>query len=635
MTTRDHLRTLWRRRWLLAGVVALCLAVAVGYVALTTPVWEARAELVVVSEDGSRSAVLAAAAPVLSMIGEPASALGGSDLATQVQLVESRPSLEGAWGLMHQRPELLETLQREGLTDELADSLPAALRELGPQPPPTAWPETYQAMLETLMVMPVEDSQLIEVRCESTDPRLACDFVNALVLAYLGRSLGDARSVTRRMMSYVREELEDVEQRLAEAEGSLQSFGERSGTVALDEAARQQIGLMVRLQEQAAIAESTMRAQAAAQEQLQRRLEEMDPRIERSVVLTRNPQIADLQRALAEAEAERSGLLEEYAPESMPVRRATATVEELRDRLADAAEEVVGSREEAVNPVAQEIAQELIIAQGEELAARRSREVLEAAAERVEASLAHLPARQVELIRLQREIELLERVYMALNEREQEYEITSRTRQPASRLVSHAIVADEPVRPKVGLSIAAALGAGVLLGLLAVGAAEQIDQRIHDPAQAARLLGLPVLCALGGGWREDAQPDEADLEALRVLRSQLRSAAEGRRAVLFDCSGDAAELAEALESIDEGDDGAACNIVAASPGARGVLETLDTRGDAAVAVVVVALHRTTVDDATAMIALARDRGARLVGIVATGARRSSARYHPVPMETRG
>ena len=80
MSLRDHLRVLQRRRWLLLAVLALCVGGAAAYAFLAPPSYEARAQVIVASHE-SRSTLLSAATPVLSMLGEPVSALGGSDLA--------------------------------------------------------------------------------------------------------------------------------------------------------------------------------------------------------------------------------------------------------------------------------------------------------------------------------------------------------------------------------------------------------------------------------------------------------------------------------------------------------------------------------------------------------------------------
>lgn len=653
MTLREHLCVLRRRRWVLVAVVAVCGGCAAAYAFLAQPAYEARAELVMATEAGPRSAVLSAAAPVLSMLGEPASALGGGGLATQIQIIESRPTLEGAWGLIHERPEVLDRLMATGLTDALLEALPGIIEEVGEQPPPSRWPDEWGALLETLVVAPVEESEIIEVRCQCADPERARDFVNALVLAYLGRSLGDARESSRRSRVYIAEQLAEVEARLAEAEEGLRAFGERVGTVALDESARQQIGLLVRLREQAAVAESTQDARRALREELEAELAAIDERVIAATVVRRNPEITALQGELARAEAERVGLLEEYAAESMPVRRATAAVEELRARLERSAAEVVDSREEAINPVAQQVMVQLIVAEGEAMAAEESLRALRSAVGRVEGELSGLPEEQVALLKLQREIELLERFYLALKEKQQEYVITERTKAPAARLLARAITPEEPARPKRLVAIAGGLMAGLLLGLLAVGLAEQVDERPGDPERAAQVLWVPVLAALGGRWRDGEDTGAAD-EALRAVLRHLRARSRGLPGPeVFviaspDDASQAGAVAQALARVAR-EDGERALVVKSEeeaagraeagvvlvvpPAASGLLAAVRLLEEGRPVAFVAHLRRSSATNTRALVRLAEEHGSNAAGLIVVGARRSSARYFAAGMRT--
>jgi len=650
MSLRDHLRILQRRRWLLLAVIAACVGGAAAYAFLARPSFEARAQMIVASQE-SRSTLLSAATPVLSMLGEPVSALGGSDLATQMQIVESRPTLESAWGLLSERPDLLQRLLDEGLTDALLEVLPAAIEGLGRQPSPDHWPEEWQAVLGTLMVAPAEDSDVIELCCRAPKPERARDFANALVLAHLGRTLADARVSASRARSYVDERLGEVEVRLSDAEGSLRQFGEEAGTVALDEAARQQVGLLVRLSEQAATAEATLNAQGALCDELEYRLAEMDVQVTAATVIRRNPEIEALQADLAQAEVERARLLEEYAPEAMPVRRAEAGLDELRGRLRAAALEVVESRQEALNPIAQQLTQEMIVAEAEGLAAHESRRVLEAAASKVESELADLPGEQVALLKLQREIDLLERSYVALKEKQQEYEIAERAEAPAARLLACAITPQTPVHPRKLLTVAAGLLAGLLFGLLAVGLAEQLDGRLRDARQAAAAIGLPVIGSLSRGWRAGPEDAEAAETLGAILHHLCALAIAEARTVVLASPGDSSEaeaLARAL-SARAAEGGGRIAVLAAPepmepapggefvlavpPAGQGVLAAAPLLIRATSVVLVVNLRRATLDDVAAIAALIRAAGGETVGMILTEAARSSANYIAAPVRT--
>ncbi len=576
MSTRDYLRLLWRRKWLLLLVMVGCVVAALVYNAVAQPVFAGRAELLVESQQGAGPSILTTAAPMLSLLGQPRSVLGGADLATQVQIINSRPVLEQAYGLLRHQSGFLQRVRKQGLSDEDLQALPETLDLLPASPPPSAWPEKHQEMLDTLLVSGIEDSQVIEVRCESTDRELATDFVNALSLAYLGRSLADGQAAARRSRRYVEDELADTEAQLSDAEQRLRRFGEDTGTVALDATAQQAIGLLAKLDEQAAAAEAQMKAQAALERDLLAQLATQEERIIASTIISRNPEIAELQKALAEAEAERASLLAEYTEESPLVRRATAKVDELRQRLAQASEEIIGSREEVINPIAQETIKQAGLAHGESLAAGASLAVVRRAIGKVEAELSKMPKEQVTLLRLQREVQLLEKIYLALKEKQQEYEIAEKTKMPASSLIEQAIVPDEPIRPKRFLNLAVAIVAGGLLGLLLVALAEHFDEGFSRPEELASALGVPVLAVLGGGWQRalrEGLPDTGPVrEAVESVLSHVRGAGQGAggpTVVLFvpvAGTGDTSVIAEAVLRANAQHGGAGLLIAGNGPG---------------------------------------------------------------------
>ncbi len=625
MTTRDYLRLLWRRRVLMVLVVGVCVVGALVYSLTATRMWEGRAELVVNSDAGARTSILAAA-PVLGLLGDSAGLLG-TDLATQLQIIASRPCLEQAYALMREHPELLRRVREEGVTDATVESLPGLLASLPSAPPPALWEGEFERMWDTLLVSGVEDSEVIEVRCEAADPQIAADFINAVALSYLGRSLGDARAVARRSLRYIVEELADAEERLAEAEEGLRGFGLYAGTVELQAAAEQRTVLLMRLDEQAALAEARMRAQGALQDELERRLADQPERVVASTVMGRNPEVADLQRALAAAEAERVALLEEYQFTAAPVRAAAAKSDELRARLEVAAGEILTARDEQLNPVAQGLLGQVVVAGGEQLAASRSLEVLRAAVARVESDLAELPDEQIALLRLRREVALTEKIYLALKEKEQEFEITEKTKMPAASLVEHAIRGDKPVRPKPILNLAAALVAGALLGLLLVAAVEHFDEGLHGPERLADLVGAPVVAALGGAdWRVLAaggEPTEAVRETLASALAHMRAASSVVLASSADADG-AAQVASALaaEAASQG-----TKIVALAPGS-GLLGAQEMLGEGHAVYIIAHMREARSDDVVRLARLVADLGGEVRGAIATGGPACSAGYFP-------
>jgi hypothetical protein len=234
--------------------------------------------------------------------------------------------------------------------------------------------------------------------------------------------------------------------------------------------------------------------------------------------------------------------------------------------------------------------------------------------------------------------------------------------------VSHAIASEEPARPRKLLTIAAGLVAGMLLGLLAVGLAEQMDERIHNAQQAAEMLGVPVAASLGEGWEADdggeaeavlrsvrgyiealcrghAGPDvvvlasHGDTGAARALADRLADLAreDGERAVVV--SADAGEeegeghLDAALSARIDADQAqrqlaeSEANLHLAVPAADSGLLMASPLLEAGYPVaLIVRLGQTPAPAAQGLAALAAEHGPGPIFAIVTGGRRSSAQY---------
>jgi len=163
-----------------------------------------------------------------------------------------------------------------------------------------------------------------------------------------------------------------------------------------------------------------------------------------------------------------------------------------------------------------------------------------------ETELRRVPARQVALARLQRQVEVAQGIYSDLLKRSQEVEVSRNTALGNADVIKLASVPDAPVRPNVLLNLVL----GVLLGLgLGIGAAalrEQLDDGVRTEDEAARLADAPLLSMVpvlkqpGAVPRLPASPSWiAAVEAYRALRYALSLMAphDGAQVVLVTSAG--------------------------------------------------------------------------------------------------
>jgi uncharacterized protein involved in exopolysaccharide biosynthesis len=173
-----------RRRWTILCTLALAVALGVVFTRRTTPVYRARATMLV-----EQSPVRAAKPEDEQGIGGLLQPTQPYSLETQVEILESRPL-------------------RMKVTDGLGRIADQAL--------------------PLLSAAQVGTTDIIEVVGESTDPRVARDAANALVAEYIRASDESRNASITGARKYVEVNLESARRSLEKAENRLRAFKEQS-----------------------------------------------------------------------------------------------------------------------------------------------------------------------------------------------------------------------------------------------------------------------------------------------------------------------------------------------------------------------------------------------------------------------
>ena len=140
------------------------------------------------------------------------------------------------------------------------------------------------------------------------------------------------------------------------------------------------------------------------------------------------------------------------------------------------------------------------------------------------AELAHIPKKELQFNRLQREAKGLEDVVTQLQSRLKEAEITEAVEDPSVRLVDGAILPTTPSSPKPLLNAVVALVFGIGLGIAGAFLREYIDHSARSREDITIATGVPVLGLLPLARGRVARPDTAPrLPAARRHASPNRS----------------------------------------------------------------------------------------------------------------
>lgn len=417
------------------------------------PVYEVSATLMVNSKTGSLAAL------------DPLSALtGGSNtnvvLQNYVHLLKSRTILEGA---------MLKS-GWETVTDNDIDKI-----------------------TKKLSIQPIQGTDIIKISMQSNDPKAAEEFVNNLVDVFITATRDANRLDLRTAREFLTEQLQLVAANLEAAEERLREYKERERILEPSEEIKVVLQHYAYLE--SVLADISLAKIDAQQKiyEIEQKLQGVDQIITSSTVVQENPMVRNYQSRLAELEITLSGLRERYTERHPSIISIQAEIEETKGRLAQEVERVVGSETLTRNPIYSELYGQLIAMQVE-LAALEAKEAAMIQLQQMnEDNYLKLPAKELELIRLIRDVTVAEEIYVMLMTRNEEIRINEAMHAGNLQAIDRAIVPEEPIKPRKMLNFAIAGVLGLFVGAGIAFLLDYVDNTIKTQEEAEKILGLPVL----------------------------------------------------------------------------------------------------------------------------------------------
>lgn len=502
VSLREYLDVLHRRRWIIAAAFLVTLGTAVG-LSLSMP-YVYRASTTVTT-DKSPPVVLMEAPGKFSLFADQAAAQA-PDVFTLAELVKSETVREGA----------------------------AARLE------PLLGREAARKLLEKgLSVQQVRNTEIVRINVEHTDPRVAAAAANAVAQSLTDMNLKTRRRRVTETREFIENQLAGARDRLRTGEQELVEFKNRFGEVSLAQETTLLLQKMADLRAQLVDVglqrRETQTRAAAARERLGQQAK-VSP-----TQWTPSPLITMLQNQLATLEVELAGLLREFTPRHPSVTSTRAKIQALKQRLeAEMADSMrVGTY--GVDPVYQQLIQEVARAEMAMVGLDERERALNAVIADYARMMQGVPARETELAGLTRTVKEAEAVYLLLSEKYQDARIAETSIGSAIRVVDPARVPEDPVKPRRRLNTLLGAVLGLMLGAVAAFVVEQLDDTVKSVDEVERVLGAPVLGAIPlldgaapgnarGEARQRASPlpilDPSDrrspaAEAYRALRTHV------------------------------------------------------------------------------------------------------------------
>jgi capsular exopolysaccharide synthesis family protein len=436
----DVLQALWRRKWVIVTIVAVCLSAAAVYNRVATPIYEARARLLL--EPNAQEVV-----PFRSMEGDPSRL---DYYVTQLEVLRS------------------PALVRRAL--ENAHLLTAD---------PSQQSGQVSRTLASLTIAPVRsdmgESRIITVTYRSPVPDLAARVANGLAQTYVAQNLEARRQGSRDASDWLRQRLVELRQELSQSQGALQQYREHKDVVSLgDQASNIVVQKLAQLNATVTSARADRLEKEAVYQQFKTIQANQEPLDTFSPILS-NTFIQGIKAEIAALEKERQQLSERLGELHPDMIRVNTSIENARRRLRDEMAKVVDG------------------IQNDYHAAQAKEQALTASLEEQKRQVVALNEKAIGFGALQRDATSVQQMFDTVMQRAKEAELSAELQSNNAKILDTADVPRGPVSPRRQLNLLIALLGG---GLLAVGLAiglEYVNPRLIRPGDVADTLGLPLL----------------------------------------------------------------------------------------------------------------------------------------------
>ena len=510
---RWYLSAIYRRRWMAAAVAILTLASAAFYAFTATEVYEARAKLLIDTENPNVVSFKEVIEQNMSKLDYYQTQLG--ILRSRTLARKTLDSL-GLWS----HPEFQR--RPPNAIDRLGASAAAVLARLSghrvesASPAPAAGETTDQshvvdAFLSRLTISYRADNRLFDLGFQSTDPQVAATVANAVARVYIEQTLALKFRASKDASDWLNARLAEQRTQVEASEMALQRYREENGDVSLSEQQNTTVQKLSDFSSAATHARTEHIELEALYKQL--RLLQEDPAAADTLPMSvSTAAFQQLKAELGSLEREENRLAEmlgELHPDLVRVRSSMQRVrEQLRGEVARIAESV----------------------RTQLLAVDAKEQKLGSALNQQEHVALALNRRSIQFGALQREATTTRQIFEALLERAKQTEISSALKTTNIQIVDPAEVPREHAWPQRRLILLAALIIGVPLGAALVLALEYFDDRIKSPDDIRASLGVKFLGfapTLPGKQVLTHLPQTVDTlprafaEAVRMIRANL------------------------------------------------------------------------------------------------------------------
>ncbi|SMC39229.1 GumC family protein [Sporomusa malonica] len=445
---RDIIKTLKKKRKLIFGTLMLFTIIAAVVSFLISPTYEAETSIRVKQPKGLASSLL-------------------SDL--------PMGSPAGTKQLMSTYAEILKS---RTVVETVIDKTQAGKEQI----------PTYEGMLKRITTQPVKDTEILDIRVQAGSPEEAQLVANTLVEVFLGRMTELVRTEQSTVKDFIGMRLKESKAELEQAESLLLKYKQEQKIVDPSQESKVLLDRLATIDKLDADNKVTMASSQAKLASAQQQLGNQSPG-----TVADNPLIQQYKAKLSDLEIQLVSLVPNYTEKHPKVAAIQAAITETRSMLNAEITRVVNHESTSVNPIYQGLLETKILAQTEIAVASAQKQAIDQIITEGSRDISKLPAKEQGLIKVARDANVAQEIYIMLAKRYEEARISEVMEPTDVQIIDKAISPDNPIKPRKALNIIIAAILGLFVGVGTAFITEFVNKTIKTPEDVKEYLDLPVI----------------------------------------------------------------------------------------------------------------------------------------------
>jgi polysaccharide biosynthesis transport protein len=338
-----------------------------------------------------------------------------------------------------------------------------------------------------IVTKPYKDTEILQVSVTGKSPEQAQQANDMLVQGFIQRLTDLSHEEQKNTREFLEQRLADAKDELTKAEDKLQKYQAENKMYSTDDQMKQ-------VTEKLNIVDKAKAENQLNLETAQAGLKSVNSQLDSAgVAIADSPAIQQYKTQLAQLEATKASYIGKFTDEHPKMQEVDHQIAQARASLNDEISKIVAQQAPSSSPVQQGLLADKFKDEAAIAVANSKADALAKMDAENEALIASLPEKEEGYVRVKRDVDVTNEIYVMLAKRLEEAKIAEVMVPNEVQVVDEATLPEKPVKPRKLLVMAIATVLGLLVGMGGVIAHAMLYRKLRTADDIEKELGLPVL----------------------------------------------------------------------------------------------------------------------------------------------